>query len=126
MDTLYGFQLIKRTPERPRKRYAATWVRVRYADAARAAGQSRLAAQQQAAMLMHRLRGGQVSMAELGAQHAVKGPMSWWEGREAPAIEAALAETSLGDLVAHPIESNDSFLIAQRLAPEPPVEAAVQ
>ena len=65
-------------------------------------------------------------MAELGAQHAVKGPMSWWEGREAPAIEAALAETSLGDLVAHPIESNDSFLIAQRLAPEPPVEAAVQ
>lgn len=116
MDTRLGIQIIQRTVNRARKQYAMASLVLRY-DPSLPADQpgSRAVVSALARSLTTRLTGDSSEFEALSEQYCCRGARRVIEGREDPALEAALERLTIGQVAREPIESNVSFVIPKRL-----------
>jgi hypothetical protein len=117
IDTLFGYQVIQRTPNRVRDRYAMQKIQLRF-DPERADGApgSKSQVYAQARDIAARLRSEPASFAKLQQQHCCPEVWEIIEGRQLPALEQALARLSPGQIAPEPIEDVAvEYLIPQRL-----------
>jgi hypothetical protein len=59
-------------------------------------------------------------------QCCCSGVQEWWQGRDAPALEAALERLEPGEITTSPVEANQSFYVLQRRLPSTPKAADVR
>lgn len=121
-DSLFGIQVLQRIPNRPRQRYAATFIQVPFGDSSEAARQLAKSASEELArtpsafgLLQERFS-------------SPKGVMTWTEGRPAAEVEVATKLLSMGQWTVEPlrVDSLAAYVIIKREAveplPEPPPE----
>jgi len=117
IDTLFGFQILVRTPERPRREYAMRALRLRFDPSAADGDVSwRVAVRRDAEQLAARIAGsGRMFEEELG-QRCCQVNARWEEGRGYWSANAVLDQLAVGGVAARPVEWDLSFLIVQRVA----------
>jgi hypothetical protein len=120
IDTLFGFQIILRTKNRPRPEYAMDEIQIEF-DPLRPASDSaskasRLSLAQQTVRQLIEAPG---RFAEMQAKYCCRDavPVRWIDGRDTPAIATALAGLKPGQIALLPIESNLRYSIVKRLEP---------
>lgn len=122
VETQLGFEIVQRTPLRPRPRYRATVFRVPLGDVNSSApswpGAATLAAAREKAEEAATLFLQDPSQFE--AQVALVSE-EWEEGRDYPELTLALAGLLVGQITPSPAYTESGFVLAQRLEPNPVV-----
>jgi PPIC-type PPIASE domain len=126
IDTLLGFQVLQRTPNRSRREYAMERLLLRF-DAALPEGTpgSRSAVKARAEQLAAEVQGDPRRYDDLRREHCCAEPLGVIEGRESPELEHVLAQLQFGQVAAQPIEWASVFYLIPRrvelarLAPRP-------
>lgn len=126
IDTTFGYQVIQRTENRPRKEYAMTKVQLRF-DSSRPPldAYSKPAMFEKARELAVLLQRQPEEFAALQERWCCKEIWHVIEGRDVPALESALESLLPGQIATQPVEDVDvEFMIPKRLAisewPGPP------
>jgi hypothetical protein len=116
IDTLFGFQIIQRTENRPRQKYAMTKLQLRFdPDLPAAAPGSRAAVLQQANDLADSLHGDASRFETWQEEHCCSSLEGVVEGRSIPELEEALARLRPGEFTRHAIAGHLEYLIPRRL-----------
>ncbi|MEO8181063.1 MAG: peptidylprolyl isomerase [Deltaproteobacteria bacterium] len=119
LESLLGFEILRRVPNRPRAQLAARGIRFPF-DTSRARGEGAPdGVFQQAQEVLALLRDEPSRFDELQAKQDAMPPWSWVEGVEAAPIEVALRTLAPGQIGTEPVrvDSLSSYLVLQRLAP---------
>jgi hypothetical protein len=121
IDSLFGIQILRREPNRPRSQYAMTSIQLPFdisvPSFAPASPEAVLAQAQLVSGLLLEDAG---RFAELQAnQHSRPDPELWIEGRGAAPVEVALRGLAPGQIASAPmrLDGSDSYLIVKRLDP---------
>jgi len=128
LDSLFGFEILRRVPNRERAQLAARAIRFGF-DSAKATGDDAPAtAFQRAEELLNGLRGEPSRFDELQARQDAMPPWSWVEGVEETPIEVAVRTLEPGQIVPEPVrvDALSSYLVLQRLAPSQVASPAAQ
>jgi parvulin-like peptidyl-prolyl isomerase len=123
IETHLGFEIIERTAPRPRTLYRAAVLRFPVfsidGDApAPPSATQRADALREAEAMAQRLSRDPAAFDALDTD-----VVQWEEGRANPDLARALSQLSPGQITVSPVDSEDGFLIAQRLEPEPVASA---
>jgi hypothetical protein len=119
IDTQFGVQLLQRTHNVPRERYAATQIHLGFmrkrpdADPASKAAMLKHANEIAAAITRDGAR-----FLDFQRKLCCPDVVEMIQGRELPQLELALAKLSPGQVAARPIETATEFLIPRRLGPD--------
>ena len=119
IDTQFGVQLLQRTHNVPRERYAATQIHLGFmrnrpdADPASKAAVLRHANEVAAAITKDPAR-----FPEFQRKWCCPDVVETIQGRDLPQLELALARLSPGQVAARPVETATEFLIPKRLEPD--------
>jgi hypothetical protein len=116
IDTLFGFQIIQRTANRPRRQFASEWLALPF-DPARpdADPRSRAAVLLKARSLAREIAQVPARFDALRPEHCCDAPVRVIEGRDDPELEAALARLKLGQIGSEPIDIGFRFAIPRRI-----------
>lgn len=127
VDSLFGYQVIQRTPNRPRATYRMNSITVGF-DTAQpdAHPQSRVSAGRMARVIADTLQSKPFRFGEFQRQFCCTATETWVEGRESAPVEQALARLAVGEIGREPVQTAASFRIIQRLEPEPSPPATFQ
>jgi hypothetical protein len=120
IDTMFGVQVIQRTPNRNRERYAVTQIILPFAAAEpNDHGSSRVTVLQKARELSAALREDPSRFEGFQRRWCCSEVSEVIEGRDLPALEAALAHLAPGQIGAEPIVDEDQqrYTILKRLDP---------
>jgi hypothetical protein len=125
IDSPFGVEILKRTPDRPRTRFAMTAIEQNFDPRLPESNpDSRAAVRGNLAALIPGLSEG---AANAGPDaHFDQRRVSWTEGRGDAADEMALRKLEFGALATEPVERGSSFAVVRRLAPEAEPVAAVR
>ncbi|HYQ15282.1 MAG TPA: peptidylprolyl isomerase [Polyangiaceae bacterium] len=116
IDTPYGLQIFQRTPNRPRKEYAMVKLQLRFDPTLPDSDpSSRSSAYGNARQLAALLREHPARFSALQTEYCCPRPIRVVEGRDLPALEAALATLTPGQVGSEPIADPVEFLIPKRL-----------
>jgi PPIC-type PPIASE domain len=120
IDTLFGIEVVQRTPDRPRERFAMEMIRLPFdADAAPSEPTSKPAVLELAMGLARQLSSEPQRFAALQAKYCCAGQMMKWTARQEPTLLAYAAERlSLSEIAAQPIEFASTYAIPRRVDPE--------
>jgi parvulin-like peptidyl-prolyl isomerase len=117
IETHLGFEIIQRTPPRPRTQYRAALLQLSTASNPNDAPVDPTPEER-----AHTLQGAEAQARQLlgdPASFDAAGIQQWEEGREMPELVLALSRLRPGQRTATPVDSENGFLLAQRLEPEP-------
>lgn len=128
-ETLFGWEILRRTPERPRESYAMTAVeipftvstRMRDDDPKSAASASKRAREYADILKAHPERFDELQ--RLGCCNHVT---RWVEGRGPRGLAAALQPLQVGQIAPAPVRLGFSYLVPKRLEPAPAAEPDVR
>jgi hypothetical protein len=120
IDTLFGFEVVQRTPDRPRERFAMQMIRLPFdASAASSEPTSRQAMLARVTALAQQLSTDPLRFAAIQAEYCCAGhTMEWTEHQEPTLLAFATERLALGEIAAQPIEFASSFAIPKRVDPE--------
>ncbi len=122
IDTLLGFEVLIRTPLRPRQRYAMSAIRLRFnPDAPAAAMDGRDTVATLASKLAREVAAEPESLSALQRRFCCTEPLEWVEGRRAPALERALDRLAVGEVAREPVLADLWYFVPKRLAPSEPL-----
>jgi hypothetical protein len=118
-DTLFGIQIIQRTPDRRRQRLAMARAELgfnpRLPDADPDSEASVLARARHIAELVH---ADPKRLSELHAEVCCAGVWQWTEGQGNVFYEQRLLQLPIGASTSEPVRSNEIFAVLQRLEPD--------
>jgi hypothetical protein len=120
-DSLFGWQIVQRVPDRARREYALDGIAVPFDPrAAESAPGSSGRALARARELASRLREAPSLLPQLAREDGVA-PASgqWTEGRGSPELMAALAAVPVGQLIGEPVRSATRYILGRRVEPRP-------
>jgi hypothetical protein len=116
IDSLFGFEIIQRTPHMNRVRYTMTSIGLRFDPARRPSDPHSKAA------VLARMKAFASEVArepgrfsELQNELCCTDVRSWVAGRDTPALENALDRLQIGEIAREPLESDRWYLIPKRL-----------
>jgi hypothetical protein len=117
IDTLFGYQIIQRTPNRERRHYAMSKVELSFnPNAADADTSSRASVMRLAQGLAREIQGDPLRFGPLQEQYCCVEPERVIEGRDVPELEAELERLLPGEAASVAIEeSGTAFVIPKRL-----------
>lgn len=126
IDSPVGFEILRRTPERPRETYATngTWMAF---DPTLPDDDpmSRASVLARATALADKAAGDPALFAAAQADTCCTYTVQWEEGKGTPALAAAIRPLELDQVARAPVQSEHYFVVAQRTAPKdfalPPV-----
>jgi parvulin-like peptidyl-prolyl isomerase len=122
LDSPVGFQIIRRTPNRPRERYAMAPIRLYFKSLFSAPEpESRGLILAKATELSRQVRRAPSRFAELQREHCCTYVEDWLDGRGSPALTNELSELKVGEIAREPVRSEFSYVIAKRVAAPTPV-----
>jgi hypothetical protein len=127
MDTPLGFQIIRRTPERPRKQYAMDPIWLLFDPRAPETDpSSKAAVYERATALIASLRGDPAQFSRMKSQLWGGAVETWGEGSGEPPITVALDQVPMDGITPEPIPSGAGYVVAKRLDPAslPPAPVA--
>jgi parvulin-like peptidyl-prolyl isomerase len=116
IETLLGFEILMRTPERPREQFAADVVRIAFDPQL---PQSRTEAWKAGHDALSALQARATSMAALQQRFCCSRTERWREGREHPDLTAAVASLAVGAFSPAPIQVDNNVVVLQRRPLEP-------
>lgn len=120
VDTVFGFQIIKRVENRPRHEYAMKAIRLLFnPDAALGTAGSRAAAFEELGRRALEIGGDPVRFADARRELGSMGVEQWQDGRGTPAVQAMLDRLALDEVAREPVLSEFSYVLAQRVHPTP-------
>ena len=122
-DSIFGWQIVQRVPDRERADYALEGAAILFdRDAPDSSPRSPAQALLRARELTKRLLATPASLPELVRDAGIV-PASgqWTEGRGAPEIMAALAAVSVDQVIPEPVRSASRYVVGRRIAPRPRV-----
>jgi hypothetical protein len=115
-DTLFGYQVIRRMPDRPRREFAMVRLQLRFDPAAPdAEPSSKASVSKQANALAEKIRRDPSHFDVWQKENCCLQIDRVVEGTNVPALEVALAQLEPGEIAPEPIEGNLEYLIAKRL-----------
>lgn len=118
MDSLFGYQILLRTPARTRREYAARQLIVPFTphlpDPHEA---SRASALRRAEAILREVQADPSRLRSYELQYCCRNVKQWVEGRGRVFLERALDEVQPGEVVERIIESDRAYLVVQRVAP---------
>lgn len=118
IDSLFGFQVILRTPDRERKQYASRALHLRFnPDAPESDPASKAALGREAERLAAQVAGGALRFDDLLRERCCEITERSQEGRGNLAANALLEGLALGEVGARPVQWDFGYFILQRLAP---------
>jgi hypothetical protein len=118
IDTMFGFELVMRMPNRPREALAMSALKLRFDPrAAHGAPTSRESVRDEALSLVHQLADGKRGIGDVARQHSSFVQVRWQEGRKYGALTHVLSGLPMGGIASVAVEWDDSFFIAQRIDP---------
>jgi hypothetical protein len=119
VDTAVGYQIVRRMPLRPRKRYAMRLVKLRFATDAEAASQSsKSATEREAREVLAELLADPLAFQSAQKKYASRGDLQWHEGRGPSGVVPLLEAVAFQQVVPALWEGPNAFAIVQRLDPE--------
>jgi hypothetical protein len=117
-DSLFGYQIVQRTPLRPRREYAMRQLSVPFSvDRPPTDDASRAAAAQRADEILRVVQLDPSRFGEYQDRYCCNTVQQWSEGRGSPLVERSLEGLELNQVASHIIESDRNYLIIQRVAP---------
>lgn len=120
IDSPFGFEIIIRTPERPREQFAMTAIRLPFERNAPAdQSSSRASSLARARSMARRVAEEPAAFAALQEESCCRFVEQWPEGRGSPVLTAALRGLEIGRVAEQPMEAEASWVIPRRLAPRP-------
>jgi hypothetical protein len=119
IDSLFGIEIVQRTPDRPREHFAMEMIRLPFDPAAPGSEpNSSSATLALAATLMQQVSSDPQRFSALQAQYCcAEQSMQWTEGQEPTLLAYAAERMALGEIAAQPIEFASSYVIARRIDP---------
>lgn len=116
IETLFGFQIIQRTADRPRRRFATEWLALPF-DPTRpdADPKSRAAVLAQARDFAREIAQSPARFDALRRERCCDGAVRVIEGRDDPELEAALARLKVGEIGREPLDIGFRFAIPRRI-----------
>jgi hypothetical protein len=124
IDSVYGFEVLQRTPVEPRPRLAMSSVQLGFDPAAPDGDEhSRSRVAVEARSLAQQLAADPSSMPKLEGEHCCLRPESWTRGRGLVNVESTLERLAIGAISRDPIESGSAYVIPKRLDPSTVPEA---
>jgi PPIC-type peptidyl-prolyl cis-trans isomerase-like protein len=118
IEGLFGFEILRRTPNRPRKQFAMEALRVYFdAEASERDPMSRIGAWNTMTEAIKTLTSNPSLWPQLYATYNTEDIGTWTEGRAPRELEAMLGSLNVGDIANRPVEWNSSFLVAKAVAP---------
>lgn len=127
IDTLFGIEIVQRTPDRHRERFAMEMIRLAFDPAAAdPEPTSKAVVFALATGMTQQLSTEPQRFSALQAEHCcVAQPLQWTERQEPTLLAFATERLSVGEIAAQPIEFAWSYAIPRRTAPElaPPSRA---
>jgi hypothetical protein len=118
MDSAFGIQIVQRTANRPRKRFAAQTLRLRFdPEAGFGDSYSKEVIRNTADALAREIGGDANRMIAARQRVCCQVNLSWAEGEGYWALASALENLSIGQLASIPVEWDFSYWIVQRVAP---------
>lgn len=116
IDTIFGVQVIMRTPNRERQRYAVAQVQLRFdPNEPDAHPASQPSVRAKADELVSRLRRDPDRFQAIQDEWCCADILEVIEGRDNPRLEATLARLSPGEIAQHPVRDTLQYLIPKRL-----------
>jgi hypothetical protein len=117
-ETHVGFEIIRRTHERPRQRFAAELISVQF-DPWAAASQptSRENALRKATDAARELKLQPARFTEFQSLYCCSDPFLWEEGREPPGLRSSLESMQPGDMSPEPVRASAAYMLARKLDP---------
>jgi hypothetical protein len=116
VDSLFGFEVLQRTPVRERKEYAMTAIGIRFElDVPDTAPNSRASASRLATELAAQIRQDPTRFEALQGQYCCRGVTRFSEGRAFPGVARAFEHMAIGEVAGVPIEAAGQFVIPRRL-----------
>jgi hypothetical protein len=118
VDSPVGFQILQRTPNRPRERFAMDEIHL-YFDPSSAEPDptSQQSVRAKATRLALELRAAPSRFYDLRNEVCCSFSDQWDEGRGSPALTDALSRLEIGQITPEPIRTEFSYVIAKRVPP---------
>ncbi len=127
LDGLFGFELLRRLPNRERTRLNMSFIELRFDPNAEPGDpHSRLSVLERGRALLAQFRSFPARFTELQREHCCEQPMSWIEGRGPAAVTAGLLRVPVGDFADEPLWDGPRYLLARRLEAVLPIAPAVE
>lgn len=118
IDSMFGFLILKRTPNRPRRELAMTAIQLSYDSSLPDSDPSSFRrTREQAQSLARQLAMDPGRFDALQAEFCCAGVQRWREGSRAPVLGRALLELDIGEIASEPVRDGAEFLIPKRLDP---------
>lgn len=118
IDSQFGYQIFQRTPVRKRERYAIRAIRLAFDLGAPVdSPMSKQRIQQEAIELISTIRGDSRAWARVQEKYGGGWIETWTRGRGPNGVTEVVKGLKFGRLCQDPIESDRSFIIAERLDP---------
>ncbi|HTV25614.1 MAG TPA: peptidylprolyl isomerase [Polyangiaceae bacterium] len=118
LDSPIGYEILRRTPERQRERYAAELLRMTFnpwvPDSDSASKASTLG---RAQAIIEQARSSGSGWGGLGPDVCCRERDEWQDGRGIPTISAAVERLAVGDVAPAPVQVGDSYVVARRVTP---------
>jgi PPIC-type PPIASE domain len=111
-ETHVGFEIIRRTPERPRQRLAAGLISIQFDPWA---ADSRESALQKGLQAARELEERPARFAEFQSLYCCGEPAVWEEGREPPGLRSILASLTPGQISSEPLRAPGAYVLARKL-----------
>jgi hypothetical protein len=124
IDSLFGYQIILRTPNRPRGDYAMRSIEVTFDPTLPDAHErSRVSARRRADTILHDVRADPSRFTAYHEHYCCAEVEQWSEGRGRAPVERVLRELEEGQVAAQLVELETRYLIVQRTTPRQRVPA---
>lgn len=118
IDSLVGFQIIMRQPNRPRKEYAMTTLALLFSPSApEDDSSSRRSVMAEAQELANALALDPSRFDVLQNRYCCKDVLVWRQGSDFPGVEVALEQLEFGEIASVPVETIGQILVPKRLDP---------
>jgi hypothetical protein len=119
VDSLVGFQILRRTENRPRREYAMTAVNFLFNPAAPdGSSDSRASLYQAASSIARQLRSDPSQFEGLKRDNCCPDLVRWTGGPQYPELEPVLDRLRFGEIAAEPVECQSHWLVPRRLDPD--------
>ncbi len=119
IDTLFGIEVVQRTPDRPRERFAMQMIRLPYDAAAEPSEPtSKPAMFARATALVQQFSADPQRFAAVQAEYCCAGLTTQWTEHQEPTLLALITEqTKLGEVAKQPVEFAATYAIPKRVDP---------
>lgn len=114
-ESHYGVEIVRRTLNRARPRYAMEAIKLAFGPGDATAKRE---AYELARRILGQLKQQPARFGELRKKYCCPEPESWFEGRDAPGLSRAVARLELGAIASEPVEQYATWVIPKRIDPK--------